>query len=126
MTAPLVTSRVSTGAHRHRMRNTAAAAGVAAVIAVGGFAATNTFGPDAYDPPVAPSDSTMRDLQLSVAGQYGSARSEAVRAGERVLQELQRSVAGQYGSARSEAVSAGERVLRELQRSVSGQYGVGR
>jgi hypothetical protein len=101
MSAPLVTSRVSTGTHRHRMRNTAAAAGIAAVIAVGGFAATHTFGPDAYDAPVTPSDRTMSDLQRSVAGQYGpAARSDAVSAGERVLRELQRSVAGQYGGGR--------------------------
>jgi hypothetical protein len=100
MTAPLVTSPVSAGAHRHRMRNTAAAAGIAALIAVGGYAATNTFGPDAYDPPVGPSDRTMSELQRSVSGQYGPARSDAVTPGERVLQALQRSVAGQYGGGR--------------------------
>jgi len=100
MSAPLVTSRVSAGAHRHRMRNTAAAASIAALIAVGGYAATNTFGPDAYHPQVAPSDRTMSELQRSVAAQYGPAHSDAVSAGERVLRELQRSVAGQYGGAR--------------------------
>ena len=100
MSASPITSTVSAGAHRHRMRNTAAAAGIAALIAVGGYAATNTFGPDAYDPPVTPTDGVMSELQRSVAGQYGSALGEAASPAERVLRELQRSVAGQYGSGR--------------------------
>ena len=44
MSAPLIASSSPTAVRRHRVRNTAAVAGVAVVIAAGGYAATNTFG----------------------------------------------------------------------------------
>jgi hypothetical protein len=66
--------------HRRRIRTATAVAGVAFLIAAGGYAATTTFGPDAYQPQPAPAthdtptatDQVLRELRESVAGQYGS------------------------------------------------------
>ena len=65
---------------RRRIRTVAAVAGVAVLIAAGGYAATTTFGPGAYQPRPAPAsddtaaatDQVLRELRKSVAGQYGS------------------------------------------------------
>jgi hypothetical protein len=65
---------------RRRIRTAIAVAGVAVLIAAGGYAATTTFGPDAYAPQPAPAteapatapDQVLRELRESIAGQYGS------------------------------------------------------
>ena len=105
MSAPLIASSSPTAVRRHRVRNTAAVAGVAMVIAAGGYAATNTFGPDAHvaPPPASESvpagDGVMPEMHQSVAGQYGSraAGGDAVQPSAPVLDELHQSTAGQYG-----------------------------
>jgi hypothetical protein len=66
--------------HRRRIRTATATAGVAVLIAAGGYAATTTFGPDAYPPQLAPAthdtatatDRALRELRESIARQYGS------------------------------------------------------
>jgi hypothetical protein len=105
MSAPLIASSLPTGVRRHRVRNTAVVAGVAMVIAAGGYAATNTFGPDAHEAPLPASqsvpaaDSVRQEMHQSVAGQYGSrsAGGDAVQPSAPVLDELHQSTAGQYG-----------------------------
>jgi hypothetical protein len=100
MGAPLITPSVPAGTRRRGLRNTAAVAGVAALIAAGGYAATNTFGPDAHEPPVPvrsdPTDQVLDELRASVAGQYGSTREHS----QQVMRELRQSVAGQFGGGR--------------------------
>ena len=126
------------GAARHRhIRAAAAIAGVAALIAAGGYLATTTIGPDATPPAPAttategfPSAETLRELRQSIAGQYGSrsAVSAAVNPSAGTLRELRQSIAGQYGSlsAAGAVANANARVRRELRASIAGQYGPAR
>ena len=63
--------------HHRRIRT--ATAGVAVLIAAGGYAATTTFGPDAHPPQPTPAthntatatDQALRELHESIARQYG-------------------------------------------------------
>lgn len=78
MAAQRITASVP-APHRRRIRTATALAGVALLIAAGGYAATTTFGPDAHAPQPAPApddpatatDQVLRELRESVAGQYG-------------------------------------------------------
>jgi hypothetical protein len=92
-----------------RARKTAAIiASVAALIAVGGYVATTTIGPDAVPrtpatgADVIPSAQTQRELRESVAGQYGShpTSDATVNPSAETRRELRDSMAGQYGHAR--------------------------
>jgi len=94
------------GPARHRgIRAAAAVAGVAAVIAAGGYFATTTIGPDAVSPTSASetvgnlSAQAQRELQHSIAGQYGSRPGAGTvgSLGAQARRELQQSIAGQYG-----------------------------
>jgi hypothetical protein len=112
-TQPIVTSRPAprapgAGPHRH-VRAVAAIAGVAALIAGGGYLATTTIGPDATPPAPAaavtevnPSAQTLRDMRESISAQYGdrSAAGAVVNPSARTRRELRSSIAGQYGHAR--------------------------
>jgi len=93
---------------RHgRIRTAAAIAGVAALAATG-YVAGTTIGPDTSAPTratstdVNPSAQVQRELNRSVAGQYGSgsAAGSVVNPTAQVQRELRASVAGQYGTAR--------------------------
>ena len=95
------------GPARHRrIRAAAAVAAAAAPIATGGYFATTTFGPDAVPPTPAtftdvnPSAQSLRELQQSIAGQYGSqpGAGTVVNLSAQARRELQQSIAGQYGS----------------------------
>jgi hypothetical protein len=97
----------------------AAIVAVALVIAAGGYGATTTFGPDA---------------------QPAAATSQSVVSREQALRELDQSLAGQYGSAQSQSapavtqpsgpgaanVAPSKRAMKDLGTSVAGQYGSGR
>ena len=78
-TASPVATALGHARHRH-LRVAVATAGVAALIAAGGYVATTTIGPDSVPtaaPSVAqvnPSAQALRELHRSVAGQYGAAR----------------------------------------------------
>jgi hypothetical protein len=112
---PSAPVRTTPGPARHRTVRAAAVVGVAALIAAGGYAATKTFGPDAYEPQpapaassnITPSDQVMGELRESVANQYGTspsrpaaATSDNVTPSDAVMRELRETVANQYGSAR--------------------------
>ena len=66
------------GPGHRRIRAAAATAAVAALIAIGGYLATTTIGPDATPrtartgTEVNPSAQALRELHQSVAGQYAS------------------------------------------------------
>ena len=137
-TQPIVTSRPAprapgAGPHRH-VRAVAAVAGVAALIAGGGYLATTTIGPDATPPAPAaavtevnPSPQTLRDMRQSISGQYGNraAAGAVVNPSAQTLRELQQSVTGQYGRrpAAGAVVNPSARIRRELRSSIAGQYG---
>jgi hypothetical protein len=65
--------------HRRCIRTATATAGVAVLIAAGGYAATTSFGPDADALQLAPAahdtatatDQALRELRESIARQYG-------------------------------------------------------
>jgi hypothetical protein len=94
---------------RRRVRNLTIAAGVAALIAVGGYAATTTFGPDAYEP------------------QPGPANGDTATATDQVLRELRESLAGQYGSsaasATGDSATPSDEAMRQLRETIINLYG---
>jgi hypothetical protein len=117
--------------HRH-LRTATAIAGVGALIAIGGYVATTTIGPDAVPPTspagpdVNPSAQILRDLRESVAGQYGAqAPGATINPSAQTLRALRDSVAGQYGAhvAAGTAMNPSVKTLREFRESVTGQYG---
>ena len=130
---PIASSRPAPSHHR-RLR-TAAAITVAALIA-GSYLATTTIGPDAAPPTpttatdVNPSAQTLRDLDQSIAGQYGSqsAAGTIENPSAQTMRELRSSVAGQYASrpAPDATLNPSVRMRRELRQSVAGQYGPAR
>ena len=133
-TQPIASSRPAPGPVRQRrIRSAAANAGVAALIATGGYLATTTSGPDATPQTpatgtdVSPSAQTLRDLYQSIAGQYGNqaAAGAVVNPSAQTLRELRTSIAGQYGNraAPNATVNPNAQVRRELRTSIAGQYG---
>jgi hypothetical protein len=92
---------------RRRARDVAIVAGVALVIAAGGYGATTTFGPDAYEPQPTP------------------ATDDAVTATDQVLRELRDSIAGQYGSqpASGQYATPSDQAMRDLRETVVKLYG---
>jgi hypothetical protein len=119
-------TRIALGTDRRRfLRYGAGAACVAALIAGGGYAATQTFGPDAYDPVSVPSQQVLQQQHESLAGQYGSASAVAgTIATDAQLRSIHESVAGQYGSASAVAGTiATDSQLRSIHESLAGQYG---
>jgi hypothetical protein len=132
---PIASSRPARSAPspaRHRRIRTAAAVAIAALIATGGYLATTTIGPDATPRTAAtavdvnPSVQTQRELNQSIAGQYGtqSTAGTVVNPSAQTLRELHRSIAGQYGSrsAPDATVNPNAQVQRELRQSIAGQY----
>ena len=108
MSTPTITSHAAPRrAHRRVLRTAAAVAGVAALIAAGGYAATTTFGPDAHEPRSAPAatgefaipgDQVQREMRIGVAGQCDlPAHAADLRPGRRVQLELDQAVADLYG-----------------------------
>jgi hypothetical protein len=126
MTAPPITpdaQRSNAARARHRRtRDTAVVASVALLIAAGGYAAANTFGPGPRSPEsraaspdyVRPSDTVMRELRKSVIGQYGARPSPPTR------------VARQHAQAAGPYVRPSEKMMRDLHESIAGQYGSAR
>jgi hypothetical protein len=127
------------GPARHRrIRTAAAVAGVAALIATGGYIATTTIGPDAIPRTAAtgtgtdvnPSAQALREMHQSIAGQYGSqsAAGTVMNPSGQALREMHQSIAGQYGSrsAPNATVNLNAQVRRELRESIAGQYGPAR
>jgi hypothetical protein len=117
--------------HRRR-RNAAIVAGVAALIAAGGYGAVEFFRPDAQPPQSVPAQRSpatvtrvqaLRELDQSIAGRYGNrpAADAAVNPSDKALRELDQSIAGQYGP--QSAVTPSDKSLRELDQSIAGQYG---
>jgi hypothetical protein len=126
MTAPPVPAdapRINAPVARHRRaRDTVVVAGVALLIAAGGYAAATAFAPTERSPEsrptspgyVTPSDTVRRDLRQSVSGQYGARPSPPTHAmrqhaqpvdqyvtpSENVMRHLHESIAGRYSSAR--------------------------
>ena len=106
-TQNIASSRPASSPQRH-VRTAAAIAGVAAVIATGGYFAATSIGPDAApSTPAAgtavdPSAQMMRELRESIAGQYGNrfAAGATVNPSTQTLRELRESIAGQYGPVR--------------------------
>jgi ABC-type branched-subunit amino acid transport system substrate-binding protein len=97
---------------RQVFRHGAAVVSVAALIAAGGYGATQTFGPDAFEPApavttpstvVAPSHRTLMELRESLAAQYGGSRSTSgdaigsVGPSAERLREIRDGLALQYG-----------------------------
>jgi hypothetical protein len=138
-TAPTpITPRQSvTGPVRHRQgRSAAIIAVVAAVIAAGGYGAVALVGSDAQPPQsvpaqrsppaTVPTDQALRELDQSIAGQYGhqSAANATVTPSAQALRELDKSIAGQYGhqSAANATVTPSAQALGELNQSIAGQY----
>ena len=85
-----------------RMRNHAAAALVAALIATGGYMATTTVGADAYPAAttgdeIDPSEQVMRELNQVIRALYGPQPSAAIAPLHRVRRELDQTVRGLYG-----------------------------
>ena len=120
-------TRIALGTDRRRfLRYGAGAACVAALIAGGGYAATQTFGPDAYDPVSVPSQQVLQQQHESLAGQYGSASAVAgTIATDAQLRSIHESVAGQYGTAPAAGSGREPSVaqLRSIHESVAAQYG---
>ena len=135
-TQPIASQPPRAPARHRRIRTAAAIAGVAALIATGGYVATTTIGPDTAPPTPAagtdvnPSAQVRRELHQSIAGQYSSrpAAGTVVNPSAQMRRELHQSIAGQYGSrpAASAVVNPNARVRRELRESVAGQYGPAR
>ena len=83
---------------RHRRRRRA--------LATGSYLATTTIGPDTTPPTPATgtdvnlSAQTQRELNQSIAGQYGSrsAADAVVNPSAQTMRELHQSIVGQYGS----------------------------
>ena len=106
-TQQIAPSRPAASRYR-RIRTAAASAGVAVLIATGGYLAITTIGPDAARPTpatgtdVRPSAQTLRELRQSIAGQYGSrsAAGVTVNPNTQVRLDMRKSIAGQYGPAR--------------------------
>ena len=104
MTHLTTTHRPLVADRRRLARYGAAAACAAALIASGGYGATQTFGPDAYEPSTRfttapPTERVVEELRASLAGQYGTAQ-RAVPAGEpsaRQLRQIADGLALQYG-----------------------------
>ena len=97
---------------RQVFRYGAAVVSVAALIAAGGYGATQTFGPDASEPApavtapstvVAPSHRTLMELRESLAAQYGGSRPAngdaigSVEPSAEQLREIRDGLALQYG-----------------------------
>ena len=110
----------------------AAAAAVAALIAIGGYLAIATIGPDATPrtartgTEVNPSAQALRELHQSVAGQYASrsAAAAVVNPSAQARREMHETIAGQYRSqpvART-VVNPTAQALREMNQTVAGQY----
>jgi hypothetical protein len=103
MAAQRITASVP-APHRRRIRTTTALAGVTVLIAAGGYAATTTFGPDAYEPQPAPAtndtptatDQVLRELRESVAGQYGPQPAPAPDR-EQAMRDYRHTVIKLYG-----------------------------
>jgi hypothetical protein len=97
---------------RRRIRTAIAVAGVAVLIAAGGYAATTTFGPDAYAPQPAPAteapatapDQVLRELRESIAGQYGPQPAAAPKR-EQAIRDYRHTVIKLYGPQPSRSVS---------------------
>lgn len=105
MAAPRITHSIP-APHRHRIRTATAVAGVAVLIAAGGYAATTTFGPDAYPPQPAP------------------ATDDTATATDQVLRELRESIARQYGSQPAAPTSLpSEHAMRDYRKTVIKLYG---
>lgn len=124
-TTTAVPTRIALGADRRRfLRYGAGAACVAALIAGGGYAATQTFGPDAYDPVSVPSQQVLQRQHESLAGQYGSASAVAgTIATDAQLRSIHESLAGQYGTATSAGREPSAAKLQQIRRNAARQYG---
>jgi hypothetical protein len=125
------------GRARHRRIHTAAAiAGVAALIATGGYLAMTTIGPDTAPPSprtgtvVNPTSQAQREMHRSITGQYASrpAAGTLVNPNVQAQREMHRSITGQYASrpAAATVVNPNVQALREMHRSITGQYGPAR
>ena len=122
------------GSGHRRIR--AAAAAVAALIAIGGYLAITTIGPDATPrtartgTEVNPSAQALRELHQSVAGQYASrtAAVAVVNPSAQARREMHGTIAAQYRSrpAQDTTVAPNAQVRRELRQSITGQYGPAR
>jgi flagellar basal body-associated protein FliL len=93
---------------RRRLRNIAAVVAGVALIAVGGYAATTTIGPDAHpsqaapatSTDIAPTDRVMRDLRESTTNLYGPRPSSNIAPSDQVKQQLDQTVRALYGPRR--------------------------
>jgi len=127
-------SRPAPARHR-RIRSAVAIAGVTA-LAAAGYVAGTTSGPDTTSPTRATGTDVniiaqaQRELNRSIAGQYGSrsAAAAVVNPSAQTMRELNRSTIGQYGSrsAASAIVNPSAQTMHELHQSVVGQYGPAR
>lgn len=86
-----------------RVRNSAAVAAVAALIAGGGYVATTTVGADAYpaaatSDEIAPTPQVMRELDRTIRALYGpQSRSQIAPPCDGVHRELDQAVRDLYG-----------------------------
>ena len=140
MTQPIASSHPAPSApgpaHHRRIRAAGANAGVAAVVATGGYLAATSIGPDTTRPTLAtgaevnPSAQTRRELHESIAGQYGNqpAGGAVMNPNGQARRELRESIASQYGSRSGPeaTVNPSARVRRELRDGIAGQYGPAR
>ncbi len=133
---PIASSRPAPSASGSARHGRLCIVAVAALLAAGGYLATQTIGPSAVSPPrttdaeVHTSAQKLRELRRSVAGLYGGrpAAEAALSPSAQTLRELRQSIAGQYGSqaVADATVHPDTQVRRELRESIAGQYGPAR
>jgi hypothetical protein len=121
--------------HRH-LRRAAAVAGVAALIAAGGFAATTIFGPDSVAPTPAPApapaisptppltrEQALREMRDAIARAYGPQAGTTPVARDQAMREMREAIARVYAPQPGRSPVSPEQAMREMRSTITGLYG---